>query len=54
MTTRKSGPKAIQSITQEKNGRRIWLISHATAPTHTWATPRLDSKITLSSKEESL
>jgi hypothetical protein len=39
-TTLKSGPKARRSTKREKNGRRISLISHATALTHTWATPK--------------
>lgn len=39
-TTFKSGPTAHQSTNREKNGCRISLISHATALTHTWTTPK--------------
>jgi hypothetical protein len=38
-TTFKSGPTAPRSTNRGKNGRRIWLISHAVALAYTWATP---------------
>jgi len=37
--TFKSGPTAPRSTNRAENGRRISLLSHATALTHTWTTP---------------